>query len=162
MFEQHSLDLAALVLVKARASGLKIATAESCTGGLVAAALTEIPGSSDVLDRGFVVYTNEAKVALLGVTPELIANHGAVSAEVALAMVKGALGHAPVQVAVAVTGIAGPSGGTPTKPIGLVYIAAARAGRQTLNQECRFGDVGRSQVRTQSVNAALTLLLRQL
>jgi nicotinamide-nucleotide amidase len=162
MFERHILDLAMEVLAKARAAGLKIATAESCTGGLVAAALTEIPGSSYVVDRGFVVYTNEAKVALLDVTPELLAKHGAVSAEVALAMAKGALRRAPVQVTVAVTGIAGPSGGTATKPVGLVHIAAARAGRETLNQECRFGDVGRSQVRTQSVNAALNLLLRQL
>jgi nicotinamide-nucleotide amidase len=162
MFQQQTLDLATEVLAKARAAGLKIATAESCTGGLVAAALTEIPGSSDVVDRGFVVYTNEAKLSLLGVPPELIAKHGAVSAEVALAMAKGALGHAPVQVTVSVTGIAGPLGGTRDKPVGLVHMAVARAGRDALHRECRFGDIGRSQVRLKSVDAALKLILRQL
>ena len=159
VFEQHILDLATQVLAKARAAGLKIATAESCTGGLVAAALTEIPGSSDVFERGLVAYTNEAKVQLLGVDESLIARHGAVSQEVAQAMAMGALAHAPAQISVAVTGIAGPSGGTPTKPVGLVHIAAARQNRTPLHRECRFGDIRRDAVRMKSVEAALNQLL---
>src|SRR5262245_12617817 len=114
-FDQRILDLAAEVLARARAAGLKIATAESCTGGLVAGALTEIAGSSDVFERGFVTYSNEAKRELLGVLPDLLDRHGAVSLEVARAMAEGAVKHAHAQVAVSVTGIAGPGGGSPEK-----------------------------------------------
>ena len=119
-----------MLLNEAREAGLHIATAESCTGGLIAAALTEIPGSSDVVDRGFVVYTNRAKTEMLGVPPQLIAQHGAVSEAVARAMAEGALKNACAQLAVSCTGIAGPTGATPGKPIGLVHIAAAREGRR--------------------------------
>ena len=110
-----------------RGKWLKIATAESCTGGLVAAALTEIAGSSDVVDRGFVTYSNDAKKAMLGVPEATLASHGAVSRETAEAMAQGALAHAPVDLAVAITGIAGPGGGTAGKPVGLVHFAAAPA-----------------------------------
>jgi nicotinamide-nucleotide amidase len=159
VFEKHILDLATEVLAKARAAGLKVATAESCTGGLVVAALTEIPGSSDVVDRGFVTYTNEAKVQQLGVDEALIARHGAVSQQVAQAMATGALAHSPAHASVAVTGIAGPSGGTKTKPVGLVHIETARRDRTPLHREYRFGDIGRDAVRMKSVEAALNQLL---
>nr|WP_275245874.1 CinA family protein [[Pseudomonas] carboxydohydrogena] len=138
---------------------LKIATAESCTGGLVAAALTEVPGSSDVLDRGFVTYSNEAKHAMIGVETAKLETFGAVSKEVAIAMAFGALEHADVDLAVAITGIAGPGGATPGKPVGLVHFAvAARDGRIT-HREQRFGAVGRSSVRQQSVIEALKMLI---
>lgn len=114
------------VLVACRASGLKLATAESCTGGMVAAALTDIAGSSDIVERGFITYSNTAKMELLGVPAQMILAHGAVSPEVAEAMVLGALAHAPVDLAVSITGIAGPGGATPTKPVGLVFFGIAR------------------------------------
>lgn len=139
---------------------LKLATAESCTGGLIAALLTEIPESSDVLDRGFVTYSNEAKAEMLGVPSRLIAEHGAVSREVALAMAGGAIAHSLGDLAVSVTGVAGPGGGSAQKPVGLVHIAAARLGRSPLHQECRFGDIGRDQIRIKSVEAALALIAR--
>src|SRR5579859_645072 len=113
--------LATAVLDACRAKRLRLATAESCTGGMVAAALTDIAGSSDVVERGFVTYSNEAKTELLGVPSEMIAAHGAVSAQVATAMVQGALARAPVELAVSITGIAGPGGATKGKPVGLVY-----------------------------------------
>jgi len=160
MFPDSINNFARMVLDEARAQGLHIATAESCTGGLIVAALTEIPGSSDVVDRGFVVYTNAAKSAMLGVPATLIAQHGAVSEEVARAMAEGALKHAQVQLAVSCTGIAGPMGETPTKPIGLVHLAVARSGHTTLHLEARFGNVGRENVRMRSVEAALKLLLQ--
>ena len=138
---------------------LKIATAESCTGGLVAAALTEVPGSSDVVDRGFVTYSNEAKHAMLGVETAKLDTFGAVSKEVAIAMAFGALEQADVDLAVAITGIAGPGGATPGKPVGLVHFAvAARDGRIT-HHEQRFGAIGRSAVRHQSVIEALKMLI---
>jgi nicotinamide-nucleotide amidase len=145
------------LLADARAKGLKIATAESCTGGLIAGLLTEIAGSSDVFERGFVTYSNEAKQELLGVPRELLARYGAVSAEVARAMALGALKHAHADMAVAVTGIAGPTGGTMEKPVGLVYLAAAR-GERIIARECRFGETGRREVRLASVEVALELL----
>lgn len=138
---------------------LKIATAESCTGGLVAAALTEVPGSSDVVDRGFVTYSNEAKHTMIGVETAKLETFGAVSKEVAIAMAFGALEHADVDLAVAITGIAGPGGATPGKPVGLVHFAvAARDGRIT-HREQRFGAVGRANVRHQSVIEALKMLI---
>jgi nicotinamide-nucleotide amidase len=148
---------AAALLAAARARGLKIATAESCTGGLVSALLTEIAGSSDVFERGFVTYSNDAKMELLGVPEELLKAHGAVSAPVAQAMAEGALRHARAQVSVAITGIAGPGGGSAAKPVGLVYIAASN-GLETRVQEHRFGDGGRAQVRSAAMTAALRLL----
>jgi nicotinamide-nucleotide amidase len=114
------------VLAACRAGGLKVATAESCTGGMVAAALTDIAGSSNVVERGFVTYSNAAKMELLGVPAQMILAHGAVSPEVAEAMALGALAHAPVDLAVSITGIAGPDGATPTKPVGLVFLGIAR------------------------------------
>lgn len=150
-------DLAAQVLDLARKQDVKLAMAESCTGGLVSAALTGIAGSSSVVDRGFVTYSNEAKSELLGVPIILIETHGAVSEDVARAMAEGALVRSHAQLAVSITGVAGPGGGTAAKPVGLVWFALAGAGRATQTLEQRFGDVGRSKVRALSVEAALTL-----
>jgi competence/damage-inducible protein CinA C-terminal domain len=146
------------LLERARRRGLRIATAESCTGGLVAATLTEIAGSSDVFDRGFVTYSNEAKTAMLGVPMTLIAAHGAVSEPVARAMAEGALVHSAADVAVSVTGVAGPGGGSAEKPVGLVHFALAVAGAPTGHAECRFGNVGRAGVRAAAVLQALSML----
>jgi nicotinamide-nucleotide amidase len=155
----ESLDpLAEAVLSACRAKGLMLATAESCTGGMVAAALTDIAGSSDVVERGFVTYSNAAKSALLGVPQALIAAHGAVSEEVAAAMASGALAHAPVDLAVAVTGVAGPGGGSAEKPVGLVWFASARRGGAAVTERHVFpGD--RGQVRLAATRRALELLL---
>ena len=141
-----------------RRKKLTIATAESCTGGLVAAALTEIAGSSDVFERGFVTYSNAAKEAMLGVPAATLATFGAVSRETAEAMALGALAHSPADLAVAVTGIAGPGGATPGKPVGLVHLAAAVRGGRVLMEEQRFGDIGRAEVRLASVERALAML----
>jgi len=162
MFAPELLKLAAGVLAKARAEGLTLATAESCTGGLVAGCLSEIPGSSDVLVAGLVTYANDAKVAFLDVAPETLSYHGAVSEAVAREMVLGAVARAKVQLGIAVTGIAGPGGGTAIKPVGLVHIAAMRKGRAVEHEEHRFGDIGRSEVRLATVDAALRLLLKQI
>ena len=135
-----------------------IATAESCTGGLVAGLLTEIPGSSAILERGLVVYSNEAKIDLLGVPAATIERHGAVSEATARAMAEGALKASPADVAVSVTGIAGPDGGTPMKPVGLVHFACARRGASIVAREERFGDIGREAVRLASVKVALEML----
>ena len=158
MFNGELIRLAANVLVAARAKGLTIATAESCTGGLIAGLLTEIAGSSDVVERGFVTYSNEAKEEMLGVARDLLVAHGAVSEPVAAAMAQGALAHSNAQVSVAVTGIAGPGGGSAEKPVGLVYIAAMREGGTAVVERHLFGDIGREQVRLATVEAALTLL----
>lgn len=152
------LPRAVALLARARLSGLKIATAESCTGGLVAALLTEIPGSSDVVERGFVTYSNEAKTEMLKVPADLIAENGAVSGEVALAMALGAIDKSRADVAVAITGIAGPGGGTEEKPVGLVHFAAAQKDGERLLVERRFGDLGRAGVRLASVEQALAML----
>ena len=160
MFPDSVMRLAKLLLKQASEAKLLIAFAESCTGGLVAAAMTELDGSSAVVERGFVVYSNRAKIEMLGVPPELIEEYGAVSEEVARAMAQGALEHSGAQLAVSVTGIAGPTGGSPDKPIGLVHIAAAREGQTTLHLECRFGDIGRAEIRIRSVEEALKLLLQ--
>ena len=127
------------------------ATAESCTGGLIAGLLTEIPGSSNMLERGFVVYSNAAKQELLGVPAETLASHGAVSEQTAVAMAEGALRASRAEVAVSVTGIAGPDGGTAAKPVGLVHFACARRGKPTVAREERFGAIGRGEVRLASV-----------
>jgi nicotinamide-nucleotide amidase len=148
------------ILQRARSRGLKIATAESCTGGLVAAALTEIAGSSDVFDRGFVTYSNDAKHVVLGVPLATLKRHGAVSAETAAAMAKGALRHSLADIVVAITGIAGPGGGSKQKPVGLVHFAAARRNGRRLAAVKRYGDIGRAKVRQRSVAEALRLLRR--
>ena len=160
MFPNSVMRLAKTLLKQAIQAKLTIAFAESCTGGLIAAAVTELDGASAVVERGFVVYSNRAKTEMLGVPPEMIEHYGAVSEEVARAMAQGALKHSGAQLSVSVTGIAGPIGGTPAKPIGLVHFAAARLGQTTLHQECRFGDIGRSEIRMRSVEAALKLLLQ--
>ena len=152
---------AAALLQNCRARGLTIATAESCTGGLVAALLTSVAGSSDVVERGFVTYSNLSKAELLGVDPALIARHGAVSAEVALAMAHGVLSHSTATLSVAITGIAGPGGGSAEKPVGLVHFACARRGEPTVARVCRFGDIGRAQVRAAAVAMALEMLEAQ-
>jgi nicotinamide-nucleotide amidase len=140
------------------ARGLTIATAESCTGGLVVGALTEIAGSSAVVLCGFVTYSNEAKQNMLGVAPAVLAEHGAVSRPTAQAMAEGALAHAPASLAVAITGIAGPSGGSAEKPVGLVHFAAAARAGTRIARERRYGDIGRAAVRHASVLEALAML----
>jgi nicotinamide-nucleotide amidase len=146
------------VLDLCRARNLLVATAESCTGGLVAGALTEIAGSSDVVDCGFVTYSNAAKQSLLGVPAVTLNRRGAVSAETAAAMAKGALKNSQADIAVAITGIAGPGGGSKEKPVGLVYFAAAARGGRILGRRRLYGTIGRGRVRERSVAEALTLL----
>jgi nicotinamide-nucleotide amidase len=157
MIDQELKAAAARVLDLCRQRRLKIATAESCTGGLVAAALTEISGSSDVVECGFVTYSNEAKRDLLGVPAAVLAAHGAVSRETAAAMAQGAQAKSGADLAVAITGIAGPDGGSAEKPVGLVHFAVARQGK-VIPHEHRFGDVGRHEVRRRSVLVVLDLL----
>jgi nicotinamide-nucleotide amidase len=149
---------AAELLEAARARGETIATAESCTGGLLAATLTAIPGASDVFERGFVTYSNAAKSEMLGVPFWLIERHGAVSEDVARAMAGGALTHSHASLAVSVTGIAGPDGGTPEKPVGVVYFAALRRDGPVHDERVLFGDLGRAEIRRKSVKRALALL----
>ena len=163
-------ELAAKVLAHARAKGAMIATVESCTGGLIIGALTDIPGSSDVVDRGFVTYSNEAKTKMVGVPADLIEAHGAVSREVAIAMAQGGLANSNADIAVSVTGVAGPGGGTANKPVGLVHFAVAlnlgkfehdhKTDTTMQHQEHRFGDIGRSLVRRNSVIAGLRHLTK--
>ncbi|MDH3665965.1 MAG: CinA family protein [Paracoccaceae bacterium] len=150
--------LAKAVLDACETRGLMAATAESCTGGMVAAALTDIPGSSTVVERGFVTYSNEAKAELLDVPMDLIIGHGAVSEPVARAMAEGALAHSRADVAVSITGIAGPGGGSAEKPEGLVHFATARRGGGTIHERIEFGALGRDPVRRASVIQALTML----
>lgn len=158
MRENTTYVTAMALLDAARAKGLRLATAESCTGGLVAAALTEIAGASDVFDRGFVTYSNAAKREMLGVPGELIAAHGAVSAEVARAMALGAIENSAADVAVAVTGVAGPGGGSAQKPVGLVHFACARRGGEVDHIERRFGSLPRAEIRAASVAQALDMM----
>lgn len=158
MIDDAILAQAEALLAACRARALKIATAESCTGGLVAGALTAIAGSSAVVDRGFVTYSNEAKSEAIGVDAGLIATHGAVSEPVARAMARGALAHSRADLAVAITGIAGPGGGSAAKPVGLVHFAVATRGGDVFHREERFGDVGRAEVRRLSVATALSML----
>jgi len=160
MFDAALLRSAEELLAAMRARKLKLVTAESCTGGLLSGLLTEIPGSSDVFDRGFVTYSNWAKEKMLGVPPPMIERHGAVSAPVAGAMAEGALQYAPADMSVAITGIAGPDGGTAEKPVGLVFFAAARRGYDTIHDEQRFGNIGRTEIRLKSLAAALALARR--
>lgn len=151
--------LATEVLEACKAAGLMIAIAESCTGGMISAALTDIPGSSAVVERGFVTYSNYAKNQLLDVPIELIDEHGAVSEPVARAMAEGALHHSLADIAIAVTGIAGPGGETAEKPEGLIHFACARRGRETVHQRIEFGALGRAKVRAASVEQALRMVL---
>jgi nicotinamide-nucleotide amidase len=158
MAGQELTQAARALLDLCRSKRLILAAAESCTGGLLAATLTEIPGSSDVFERGFITYSNEAKRAMLGVTPMTLAKHGAVSRETAEAMATGVLAHAPVDLAVSITGIAGPGGAVPGKPVGLVYLAAASRSGRLIQHERKYGDIGRTQVRRACVIEALAML----
>lgn len=158
MFPSDLLDEARQLLDTMRERGFMLVTAESCTGGLISALLTEIPGSSDVLERGYVTYSNAAKASCLSIDPQVIAANGAVSEVVARAMAVGALANSKADIAVAVTGIAGPGGGSAEKPVGLVHFAAARRGEPVLHLERRFGDLGRSAIRLASVRTALDLV----
>jgi nicotinamide-nucleotide amidase len=153
-------EIANQALIAFRTAGLKAATAESCTGGLIAALLTSVPGSSDVVDRGFVTYSNEAKVEMLGVPPSMIEEFGAVSGQVAAAMAQGALEASNADATVAVTGIAGPGGGSEAKPVGLVFIAVAtRMEVGAFVEEFRFDDLGRDHVRNETARNALEMLI---
>jgi nicotinamide-nucleotide amidase len=157
VFDPETLAQAAAVLTACRSRNWRVATAESCTGGLVAAALTAIAGSSDVVERGFVTYSNESKIELLGVPAETISVHGAISAEAAAAMARGAVLRAGVDLAVSVTGVAGPGGGTPQKPVGLVYLGVARKdGAARVERRIFAGD--RTAVREAALALALALL----
>jgi nicotinamide-nucleotide amidase len=162
MFDRDITGLATAVLEAARARGVMVATAESCTGGLVAGALTAIAGSSDVVEGGLVTYSNAAKTRLLGVDAGLIESVGAVSEQVARAMAKGAVEHMRVGFAVAITGVAGPGGGSAEKPVGLVHFATCDAAGETRHREARFGEIGRDEVRAASVKVALEMLLEGL
>jgi len=146
------------LLARLEAERLKLVTAESCTGGLIVGLLTEIPGSSAVVERGFVTYSNEAKTQLLGVPAEMIVSHGAVSAQVAAAMATGALKASRAAVAVSVTGVAGPGGGTAAKPVGLVYLGLASIHHGEDARRLKLGAIGRSEIRMASVEAALDLV----
>ena len=158
MFPLEITLLARLVLDECRERHVRIVTAESCTGGLVAGALTEIAGSSDVVDRGFVTYSNRAKEAMLGVPGDLIADRGAVSEPVARMMAEGALAASDAHIAVSITGVAGPGGGSALKPVGLVHFATARANGPILHRRELFGDIGREEVRMAAVRAALEMI----
>lgn len=157
MFPEAMLADAVATLAYLRARGLMCATAESCTGGLIAGLLTAVPGSSDVVDRGHVTYSNRAKMEMLGVPEDMLAAHGAVSRETAEAMARGALARSASQVAVAVTGVAGPGGGSAGKPVGLVFLAATGPAG-TIVREKRFGPLSRDAIRLATVTEALALL----
>lgn len=158
MFDERLLECARQTLEECLEAGEIIATVESCTGGLIAASLTEIAGSSAVVEAGFVTYSNEAKTQLVGVPTELLVAHGAVSAPVAIAMAEGALVHSRATAAVSVTGVAGPGGGSAEKPVGTVHMACAHSGFETRHQLKNYGDLGRSEVRVRTALDALFLL----
>ena len=158
LFPQNLIERAERLLARARGRGLKLASAESCTGGLVAALLTEIPGSSDVVERAFVAYSNASKTEMLGVPAALIGAYGAVSPQVARAMAQGAIRNSAADVAVSVTGIAGPAGGTAAKPVGLVEFACAARGGDTVLLTRRYGQIARGAIRQVAVEEAVSLL----
>jgi nicotinamide-nucleotide amidase len=158
LFDPETLTLAEAVLAACRTRSCRIATAESCTGGLVVAALTAIADSSDVVECGFVTYSNKAKIELLGVPPEIIAEHGAISAQTAAAMARGAVAHSGVDLAVSITGLAGPGGGTPQKPVGLVYLGVARKDGAA-RVEHRVFSGSRAEIREEAMRLSLELLL---
>jgi len=158
MFDDAMRAQSEQLLQKLRDNNLMIATAESCTGGLIAGLLTEIAGSSDVVERGYVTYSNEAKNECLGVPMELIEEHGAVSEDVARAMARGAVHRSRASISVAVTGVAGPGGGTAEKPVGLVHVAVARRSGDVLHKRLQLGVIGRAEVRMATVREALVLI----
>lgn len=162
MFPDRLLNLARLVLDDAEQRRLKIATAESCTGGLLSALFVEIPGSSKVFERGFVTYSNKAKEEMLGIPGDMVADYGAVSEPVARLMAEGALEESRANIAVAITGVAGPGGGTKFKPVGTVHFALARENAPIRHRMEEFGDIGRNEVRMASVETALKMLQESL
>ncbi len=163
MTQPHRIrELAQRFVDKAGAEGLMAATAESCTAGMIAAAITDVPGASAVLDRGFVTYSNEAKIEMLAVSSALIVQHGAVSGPVARAMAAGALAHSRADIAVSVTGVAGPGGGSALKPVGLVWFGLAVRGRPARLERRVFADTDRGLVRMRATETALALLLNGL
>ncbi|MBY5547437.1 CinA family protein [Rhizobium leguminosarum] len=158
LFPDDILSAAEAIVRDFTAAGLMISTAESCTGGLIAGALTEISGSSAVVDRGFVTYTNSAKIEMLGVQAETLSRFGAVSEETARQMVHGALFGSRAEIAVAVTGIAGPGGGSAEKPVGLVHLAAKSRAGALIHRKVLYGDIGRSEVRLATIRTALEMV----
>lgn len=158
MLDDDIVEAAKRLLYICKRKNLLVATAKSCTAGLVAGTLTEVPGTSSILDRGFITYSNEAKHEMLGVSRDVLEKHGAVSKEVAQDMARGVLGKATIDLAVSVTGIAGPDGGSVQKPVGLVHFAVATRGGYLQHAEKRFGNIGRSEVRKQSVLQAFRML----
>lgn len=162
MFSDRLRNLCLLTMDEARERRVKIASAESCTGGLIAALFTDFSGSSDVFERGFVTYSNRSKEEVLNVPGDLIADYGAVSEAVARLMAEGALEASRANLAIAVTGIAGPGGGTPMKPVGTVHIACARENKAVLHEACYFGDIGRHEVRMATIEAALNMIRQQI
>ncbi|MBP2487353.1 nicotinamide-nucleotide amidohydrolase family protein [Rhizobium leguminosarum bv. viciae] len=158
LFPQDIISTAEAIVRDFTAAGLMLSTAESCTGGLIAGALTEISGSSAVVDRGFVTYTNTAKIEMLGVQAETLLRFGAVSEETAQQMVHGALFRSRAEIAVAVTGIAGPGGGSVEKPVGLVHLAAKSRSGALIHRKMLYGDIGRSEVRLATIRTALELV----
>jgi nicotinamide-nucleotide amidase len=158
MLDEDIVEAAKSLLAICRRKNLLVATAESCTAGLVAGTLSEVPGVSSILDRGYITYSNQAKHEMLGVPLDVLNRHGAVSRETAEAMVRGVLGHSRVHLAVSVTGIAGPDGGSAEKPVGLVHFAAATRSGKLTHAEKRYGDIGRANVRKQSVLQAFRML----
>lgn len=159
MFPDDIQTLSAAVIAAALKAGVMVTTAESCTGGLVSGALTAVAGSSAVLDRGFVTYSNEAKAEMLGVSDDLLVQFGAVSEPVARAMALGAVARSRASASVSITGVAGPGGGSAEKPVGLVHFAAVGPSGAVVHVERRFGDIGREAVRLESIRVALSLLL---
>lgn len=158
MIDDDIVEAAKRLLDICKRKHLTVATAESCTAGLVAGTLTEVPGTSSILDRGFVTYSNQAKQDMLGVSATTLRSHGAVSGETAEEMVRGALANTPVDLAVSITGIAGPDGGSEEKPVGLVHFGAASRSGRFAHVEKRFGNIGRAEVRKQSVLQAFRML----
>ena len=162
MFPERLRNLAMLILDDAEQARLKIATAESCTGGLLAALFTEIPGSSSVFERGFVTYSNKAKEEMLGVPGDALADYGAVSEPVARMMAEGALTNSRANISVGITGVAGPGGGTRMKPVGTVHIACARENRAIIHEHLQLGEISRDAIRMAAVESALNLIQAQM
>ncbi|MEM5517511.1 CinA family protein [Henriciella sp. AS95] len=162
MFSDRIRNLCLLVMDEARERRVRIVTAESCTGGLLAALFTEFSGSSDVFERGFVTYSNRSKEEMLGLPGDMIADYGAVSEAVARLMAEGALENSRANLSLAITGIAGPGGGTPMKPVGTVHIACARENKAVLHEACYFGDIGRAEVRMATLETALNMIRQQI
>ncbi|MEM1286696.1 MAG: CinA family protein [Pseudomonadota bacterium] len=162
MFPDRLRNLALLVMDDAAQRRVRIATAESCTGGLLAGLFTDFAGSSKVLERGFVTYSNQAKAEVLGVAGDVLADYGAVSEPVARLMAEGAMANSRANLAIAITGIAGPGGGTPMKPVGTVHIACARENQAMLHERLSLGDIGRHEVRMATLEAALNMIRAQI